>query len=842
MEVRGRLEAGGRGPRGLGQRRVRRRCRRRRPARSLRHELGAERAVPQPRRRHVRRRRRPRRASPPAAGARAARSSMPTPTAIWTSTSRATSRRRWESVVARAADAALAQRATHHGRAGRTSRRGRSVLRKRRQRAVRGGHRRARPLGSVARLRLRRRGDRLRRRRVRRSVRGQRLEPELPVSQPRERPLRKRRPRGRRRGQRRRRARRRAWAPTPATTMATARIDLVLTTFAHDRYTLYRNLDGRHFEDASARRASPPRRSSAWAGARPSSTPISTAGSICSSPTATSFRTSIDSRSSARPTAEEPAVPESRRAIPRRVGSRRRRPAARGASAAGSPSGISTTTATSISSSTTWTMSPTLLENRQRTKHHWVAVRAAAPAGNRFAIGARVTVSGGGSKQMREIRSGGSFLSQNDLRAYFGLGDYARSRGRGDPHAGRAPLGMEAASERPPACARPCPTRRPSRSRVAPDESRVPIVGPRRLLLAGAAVDARRRAGTAQVEQSANLPARARGSERCEPFLTTARAGQRWVPAGAAGQGARGAAARVVRRASRGGPQATAAVDSPARSRLPRRTAAADRRPSQTARRRSRCKRATDLPREATLDARAFGAELQRLIGEFRDVTVAEFLITSIEPEGPADPPSSLRTTVRYDIVGGRDEGLPRRARRRVGDEMAATAPRVGRSFAGRPRRIWSAARGARSSPRSPTAALGRIDSFRRQLTIDLDSWMATFDSVLTRDSNGHHGVSVGDADGDGLDDLYVAQPAGLPNRLYRNRGDSHLRGHHRRRGRCRSRRHGTIALRRRRQRRRSGSRRSRPSTGRCSSSTTARAASRPSPMPSASRSRFRAC
>ena len=46
-------------------------------------------------------------------------------------------------------------------------------------------------------------------------------------------------------------------------------------------------------------------------------------------------------------------------------------------------------------------------------------------------------------------------------------------------------------------------------------------------------------------------------------------------------------------------------------------------------------------------------------------------------------------------------------------------------------------------------------------------------DSVLTRDSNGHQGVSVGDADGDGLDDLYVTQPSGLPNRLYRNRGDS---------------------------------------------------------------------
>jgi hypothetical protein len=28
---------------------------------------------------------------------------------------------------------------------------------------------------------------------------------------------------------------------------------------------------------------------------------------------------------------------------------------------------------------------------------------------------------------MREIRSGGSYLSQSDLRTYFGLGDYAGS-------------------------------------------------------------------------------------------------------------------------------------------------------------------------------------------------------------------------------------------------------------------------------------------------------------------------------------------------------------------------------------------------------------------------------
>jgi hypothetical protein len=216
-------------------------------------------------------------------------------------------------------------------------------------------------------------------------------------------------------------------------------------------------------------------------------------------------------------------------------------------------------------------------------------------------------------------------------------------------------------------------------------------------------------------------------------------------------------------------------------------------------------KRATDLPRVATLDARAFATELQRLLGEFRDVTTAELLLTAIEPEGSADPPSSLRTTVRYDIVG---EGTKAYRVEHVGVwdmtwRRGASGWQVVR---------WLPTSHLVSRARRPVfteiteAALGRIDSFRRQLTIDLDSWMATFDSVLTRDSNGHHGISVGDADGDGLDDLYIAQPAGLPNRLYRNRGDSTFDGHHRQRRRCRSRRHGTIALCRRGQRRRSGS------------------------------------
>jgi Flp pilus assembly protein TadD/peroxiredoxin len=182
--------------------------------------------------------------------------------------------------------------------------------------------------------------------------------------------------------------------------------------------------------------------------------------------------------------------------------------------------------------------------------------------------------------------------------------------------------------------------------------------------------------------------------------------------------------------------------------------------------------RATDLPREATLDARAFATEFRRLAEQIRHVDEAEFLVTSIQPEGASQPPSALRTTIRYDIVGA---GTQSYRVQHVGEwEMAWR-----RNGSGWQVFRWTAASHVLSRARAPIfteitqSALGANDSFRRQLNTDLDSWMATLDSVLTRDSNGHQGVSVGDADGDGLDDLYVAQPAGLPNRLYRNRGDS---------------------------------------------------------------------
>ncbi len=66
---------------------------------------------------------------------------------------------------------------------------------------------------------------------------------------------------------------------------------------------------------------------------------------------------------------------------------------------------------------------PDLLHNVLETPHHWLGLRLRGPASNRFAIGARVHLTCAGEPAgVREVRSGGSFLAQSDLRPHFGLG------------------------------------------------------------------------------------------------------------------------------------------------------------------------------------------------------------------------------------------------------------------------------------------------------------------------------------------------------------------------------------------------------------------------------------
>jgi hypothetical protein len=63
-----------------------------------------------------------------------------------------------------------------------------------------------------------------------------------------------------------------------------------------------------------------------------------------------------------------------------------------------------------------------LLRNRGIPGRHWVSFELAGTKSNRLALNARISIVAGGMTQTDEIHSGGSYVSQNDLRVHFGLG------------------------------------------------------------------------------------------------------------------------------------------------------------------------------------------------------------------------------------------------------------------------------------------------------------------------------------------------------------------------------------------------------------------------------------
>jgi enediyne biosynthesis protein E4 len=69
---------------------------------------------------------------------------------------------------------------------------------------------------------------------------------------------------------------------------------------------------------------------------------------------------------------------------------------------------------------------PSMLRNRSGSTNHFVSFKLAGTRSNRDALGARIRVKAGGISQLREIAAGGSYLSQSDLRAHFGLGSTTR--------------------------------------------------------------------------------------------------------------------------------------------------------------------------------------------------------------------------------------------------------------------------------------------------------------------------------------------------------------------------------------------------------------------------------
>ena len=69
---------------------------------------------------------------------------------------------------------------------------------------------------------------------------------------------------------------------------------------------------------------------------------------------------------------------------------------------------------------------PTILRPRGGPPNHWISLELEGTKTNRLALNARVKATAGNLVQTGEVLSGGSYLSQNDLRLHFGLGERPR--------------------------------------------------------------------------------------------------------------------------------------------------------------------------------------------------------------------------------------------------------------------------------------------------------------------------------------------------------------------------------------------------------------------------------
>ena len=165
-----------------------------------------------------------------------------------------------------------------------------------------------------------------------------------------------------------------------------------------------------------------------------------------------------------------------------------------------------------------------------------------------------------------------------------------------------------------------------------------------------------------------------------------------------------------------------------------------------------------------------FADEMKSYLAPLAHVETAEFEITGIREI--AQSPLTVKTEIRYDLAGTRANGA---REERIGDwSMRWTLADSGAWHVAR----WEASAETMSRARAPifvdvtAQALSQTESYRSQMLRGVDHWRSVVDGASGIDVYGNNGLAVGDIDNDGFDDLYICQPAGLPNRLYRNRGD----------------------------------------------------------------------
>jgi tetratricopeptide (TPR) repeat protein/peroxiredoxin len=179
---------------------------------------------------------------------------------------------------------------------------------------------------------------------------------------------------------------------------------------------------------------------------------------------------------------------------------------------------------------------------------------------------------------------------------------------------------------------------------------------------------------------------------------------------------------------------------------------------------------------EALLGREAFLGEWRSVMNTFSTMVAAEFQVTSICVENSPQPAIPLgiplKTRIRFEFVG---TGAGFYREQRVGNwELQWELRGSGGALLTK----WQMLDETRARSLAPvfqdiaSQTFAGNPSYVSQLIPGTDYWRTVLDGACGIDIYGHNGVSFADVDGDGFDDLYICQPAGLPNRLFRNRAD----------------------------------------------------------------------
>lgn len=176
------------------------------------------------------------------------------------------------------------------------------------------------------------------------------------------------------------------------------------------------------------------------------------------------------------------------------------------------------------------------------------------------------------------------------------------------------------------------------------------------------------------------------------------------------------------------------------------------------------------FPDGSTLQREAFARELGAFFTSSWRLRTAQFEVEDITVK--QESPLLFASRIRYDLVGS----MPKEySDERIGYwDLEWERETTGKLTV----RAWRAAeethsRVAGRAFQDITAwALGGNASYNQQMLRGTEYWRTVLDAACGMDVYGNNGVACGDIDSDGFDEIYVCQPSGLPNRLYRNRGD----------------------------------------------------------------------